>query len=196
MSETASANEETLNVGLFGGSFNPPHVAHALAVVFALATGGFDRVLVVPVFQHPFSKELASFEDRLEMCALGVGWIPGVVVSNVERDLGGESKTLRTIEHLRQTHPTWKLRLIVGSDVLADRAKWHRWDEIERVAPPWVIPRAGDPQLESRAVTSLPELSSTDVRESLKSGRFDIAATQLHHRVLQFISARKLYGAA
>lgn len=186
-----------LSVGIFGGSFNPPHVAHALAVVYALATGPFDRVVVVPVYQHPFSKELASFDDRLRMCELGIGWIPGVIVSSVERDLGGESKTLRTIEHLREREPTWNMRLIVGSDVLPDRAKWHRWDLIERLAPPWIIARAGETHhegLAADAVAHLPELSSTDVRANLSSGRLDRAGSQLHHAVLGYVRARHLFG--
>src|SRR5262249_23183550 len=113
-----------MRVAVFGGSFNPPHVAHLLASVYALATASIDQVLVIPVFRHPFAKHLASFDDRLEMCRRGLGWIPGVTVSTVERELGGESLTLRTVERLSQQHPTYALRLLIGSDVLADLPKW------------------------------------------------------------------------
>ena len=87
-------------IAIFGGSFNPPHVAHVLAVVYALAVAPIDHVLIVPVYQHPFSKELAPFEDRLAMCEAAMGWIPGARVSDVERELGGESLTLRMLTHL------------------------------------------------------------------------------------------------
>src|SRR5678816_1236754 len=94
-------------VAIFGGSFNPPHVAHMLAVVYALSTQQIERVLVVPVFQHPFAKELAPFEDRLAMARLALGWLPRTEVSTIERELGGESRTLRTIEALADRHPSW-----------------------------------------------------------------------------------------
>src|SRR5262245_61805259 len=101
-------------VAVFGGSFNPPNVAHVLAVVYALQVEPIDLVLIVPVFQHPFAKELAPFEDRLAMCEVAMGWIPGAKVSSVERDLGGESLTLRMVTHLAEEHPDWALRLLVG----------------------------------------------------------------------------------
>jgi nicotinate-nucleotide adenylyltransferase len=128
---------------VFGGSFNPPHVAHLFAVVYALATAPIDRVLVIPVFRHPFAKELASFADRLEMCRLALGWIPGVELSTVEQELGGESLTLRTVEHLSARHPAWSLRLLVGADVLPELPKWHRWGRIAAIAPPLVLGRCG-----------------------------------------------------
>ena len=95
----------TPRVAVFGGSFNPPHVGHVLGVVYALSTAPIDEVLVVPVYQHPFAKDLAPFADRLAMCRLAFGWLPRVTVSTVEEELGGESRTLRTVEHLRADHP-------------------------------------------------------------------------------------------
>ena len=86
-------------VAIFGGSFNPPHVAHVLAVTYVLATEDLDEILVVPCFRHPFAKELAPFEDRFAMCELAMAWLPKVTVSRVEQELGGESRTLRTVEH-------------------------------------------------------------------------------------------------
>ena len=77
-------------VGVFGGSFNPPHVGHVLAAAYLLSMAAVDRVLVIPVFRHPFAKTLASFEDRLAMCQLAMTWLPQVEVSDIERQLGGE----------------------------------------------------------------------------------------------------------
>ena len=65
-------------VGVFGGSFNPPHLAHVLAVTVVLARFKVARVLVVPTYQHPFAKALASYEDRVKMCELAMGWLPRV----------------------------------------------------------------------------------------------------------------------
>lgn len=187
-------------VAVFGGSFNPPHVAHVLAAVYALSVAPVDEVLVVPVFRHPFAKELAPFDDRLAMCELAMGWIPGVRVSAVERDLGGESLTLRTLVHLAAENPSWCMRLLVGSDVVPDLPKWHRFDEVAKLASPLVLPRAGATEDE----VLLPDVSSTQVRARL--GRaFGVAATGgdpaedeilarlLPSRVLAYALSRGLY---
>ncbi len=196
--EGAAVDPATKRVALFGGSFNPPHVAHVLATVYALSTAPIDEVLVVPVYQHPFSKELAPFEDRLAMCELAMGWIPGVIVSAVERDLGGESLTLRTLRHLVEAHPDWRMRLLIGSDVVPDLGKWHRFDEIAKIAEPLVLPRAGATSGEAL----LPEVSSTRVRRLLAAAAAGEVAslaelTQiLPDRVLRHARARGLYGAS
>jgi len=179
-------------VAFFGGSFNPPHVGHVLGVVHALSTAPIDRVLVVPVYRHPFAKELASFEDRLAMCRLAVGWIPGVTISTVEEELGGESLTLRTVEHLEAAHPEWALRLLVGADVLADLPKWHRWDRIAELAPPIVLGRVGfdDPRASD---PFLPQVSSTEIREALAEGNIEAVRSRVPTRVLEYVAARGLY---
>ncbi|WP_437736591.1 nicotinate (nicotinamide) nucleotide adenylyltransferase [Sorangium sp. So ce1335] len=139
----ASSAPGARRVAIFGGSFNPPHVAHVLAATYAIAVAPIDEVLVVPVYRHPFAKELAPYEHRLAMCHLALGWLPGVSVSTVERELGGESLTLRTLEHLAAEHPGWAMRLLVGADVLPDLPRWHRFDRIEQIAPPIVLGRSG-----------------------------------------------------
>jgi nicotinate-nucleotide adenylyltransferase len=182
-------------VAFFGGSFNPPHVAHVLAVVYALATAPVDEVLVVPVYRHPLAKELASFEDRLEMCRLALGWIPRVTISRVEEELGGESRTLRTIEHLRGAHPDWQLRLLVGADVLPDLPKWHRFDRIAELAPPIVLGRAGV-DAQGAPTSFLPDVSSTEVREALAAGELAALGDRVPAAVLDHIARRGLYRRA
>lgn len=182
-------------VAVFGGSFNPPHVAHALAVVYALSVAPVDEVLIVPVYRHPFSKELAPFEDRLAMCEAAMGWIPHTTISTVERELGGESLTLRTVSQLHDTHPEWALRLLVGADVLADLPKWHRFDKIAELAPPIVLGRAGV-TTESAPVPVLPRVSSTEIREALGRGDVEVVRPLLPARVLAYIEAHGLYRKA
>ncbi len=119
-----------MNVAVFGGSFNPPHVAHVLACALVLAMEDVDRVLVVPAFRHPFGKPLAEYEERVTMCRLAFAGMPAVEVSRVEQELGGESRTLRTVEHLASAHPDWKLRLVVGADILNEAPRWFGFDAI------------------------------------------------------------------
>ncbi len=188
-----------MSVAVFGGSFNPPHIAHALAVVLVLATEEVDRVLVVPAYQHPFGKPLAPFEDRVAMCELAMGWIPGVEISRVEERLGGESRTLRTLEHLASEHPDWHLRLVLGADILAEAPRWFGFDAIARLAPPIVLARAGVTLPDGRNMggekARLPQVSSTDVRARIAQGAWDDLASMVPRRVLAYVRAKGLYGA-
>ncbi len=186
------AAEEKRRVAFFGGSFNPPHVGHVLAVAYALSTAPVDEVLVVPVHRHPFSKELIPFADRLAMCRLAFGWLPGAVISTVEEELGGESLTLRTLEHLTAQHPDWSLRLLVGADVLGDLHKWHRWDRVSALAPPLVLGRAGIERSDAPE-PMLPRVSSTEIRTALGKGDLDALRALVPSRVLDHIAAAGLY---
>lgn len=187
-------------MALYGGSFNPPHVGHVLGVVYALSTAPIDEVLVVPVYRHPFAKNLAPYDDRVAMSELALGWIPHVTISRVEEELGGESLTLRTIEHLQAKHPQWSLRLLVGSDVLADLPKWHRWDRIAALAPPLVLGRSGfdtaSPDVTwvgREGVEMLPRVSSSEIRSAIAARNVDAVRALVPARVLDHIQAKGLY---
>ena len=154
------------SVAIYGGSFDPPHISHVLAATYALKVGGFDRVLVVPVFDHAFHKQLTPFQHRTRMCELAFAGIEGVEVSPIEQDLETPSLTLRTLERLSALHPDWSMRLLVGSDVLGDTAKWHAFERIAELAPPYVVARPGYQHPDSHAAL-LPDVSSTRIREAL-----------------------------
>jgi nicotinate-nucleotide adenylyltransferase len=154
-----------VSVALFGGSFNPPHVGHVLAVAYVLSTELAERVVVVPVFEHALGKHLLPFEHRAAMAERAFGWLPSVEVSRIEARLGAPSRTLSTLVALEAEHPDWALRLMVGSDILGEIQKWHAFDEIVRRAPLLVLPRAGVAGPEASAPAPLlPEVSSTEVR--------------------------------
>jgi nicotinate-nucleotide adenylyltransferase len=183
-----------VQVAVFGGSFNPPHVAHVLACALVLSVEEVDRVLVVPTYRHPFAKALAPYDDRVAMCELGMGSLAGVEVSRVEEELGGESRTLRTLEHLAATHADWRLRLVIGADILAETPKWFGFDAIARLAPPLVLARAGV-DAPGAGPPLLPEVSSTQVRAAIAKGAWDEVAKLLPRKVLARVRARGLYGA-
>lgn len=182
-------------VALYGGSFNPPHVGHVLAVAYVLSIGAVDRVLVVPVFEHSLGKQLVPFEHRIEMARLAFGWLPRVEVSALERDLGAPSRTLKTILALQASHPDWELRLMVGSDILAEIHQWHAFAEIERRAPLLVLGRAG---FESAGAPEslLPRISSSEVRELFsRAAAGDDAALRacIPSAVLEYAERHALY---
>lgn len=179
-------------VAIFGGSFNPPHIGHVLAVAYLLATEDVDEIRIVPCFRHPFAKHLASFEDRFAMCELAMGSLPKTTISRVEAELGGESRTLRTIEHLVATEPEKRFRLVIGADVLNEKDRWHGFEEIGNLAPFLVLGRTGiSAEGAPRAV--LPEVSSTEIRRALRHGPRRDLEVLVPRAVLSYIGAHELY---
>ena len=177
-------------VAIFGGSFNPPHVAHQMVCLYILEACSVDELWVIPTYRHPFAKSLIAFEDRFAMCELAMAALgPRVRVSRAEEELAQPtSRTLHTLNALRQRHADVAFRLVVGADILAERDKWYRWDEIERLAPPLVVGRRGYP---SQSGLELPDVSSTEVRARLAGG-LD-ASDLVPSAVLAYITERGLY---
>lgn len=184
-----------MNVFIFGGSFNPPHIAHVLAITYVLATEEVDLVLVVPCYRHAFEKELLPFEDRLAMCEQAVGFLPRTEVSRVEEELGGESRTLRTVTHLQKRHPDWRMRVVIGADVLLESERWQGFAELVALAPPLILGRPGvEAPGAPRAV--LPDVSSTAIRAAIRDGRPHEVAHLLPRGVLAYIEAHGYYRAS
>ncbi|MFW6050994.1 MAG: nicotinate (nicotinamide) nucleotide adenylyltransferase [Myxococcota bacterium] len=162
---------ESRTIAVFGGSFDPPHVGHVLAMAYVLAVEAVDGLVMVPTFAHPFGKEpSAGFDHRVRMCELCAEPLRQVEVSRIEEELGGTSHTLRTLEAMTERHPETQLRLVVGADVLPETAKWHRWDRIAQVAPPIVVGRAGYGGPDGPTV-AMPDVSSTELRRRLARDR-------------------------
>jgi nicotinate-nucleotide adenylyltransferase len=178
-------------LALFGGSFNPPHLGHEMVCLYVLETGVVDRVLVVPTWQHAFDKHLADFDDRFEMCRRAMALFGDrVQVSRVEEELGGESRTWRTLERLRAQQPAAAWRLVIGSDILAETDAWQRWDDIVQIAPPIVVGR-GDHRKDTTVPIGMPDFSSTQARALLARG--EDAVGLVSRSVMDYIAERGLY---
>ncbi len=158
-----------MNVGFYGGSFNPPHVSHVLAVSYVLATQPVDRVLVVPCFDHPLGKELAPFVHRRAMCERAFAHLRDVEISSIEQEMGETSRTLYTLRALQAAHPDWSLRLVIGADILNETDRWFGWSDIAALAPPIVLGRLGHPH-PNAPLAVVPQISSTDIRARLARG--------------------------
>ena len=186
-----------MRVALYGGSFNPPHVCHLLAATWVLAANAADQVWVVPVWQHALGKPLAaSFEDRLELCRRNFALL-GAKVLVVDAERGSSGRTLDLLDRLQLQHPEAAFRLVIGADILHEAARWHRFDEVARRAPPLVLGRSGyeipKDFAGEVAPLALPELSSSAVRALLASGR--LPPGLLVDDVDQEIRRRGLYSA-
>ncbi|MEO6774780.1 MAG: nicotinate (nicotinamide) nucleotide adenylyltransferase [Kofleriaceae bacterium] len=190
-------------VALFGGSFNPPHVAHQLVALYVLETQAVDALWFVPTFVHPFGKPLAPYEDRIAMCELAAAALgPRVAISRAEHDLARRpefvaSRTFDLVELLRARHPEHAFRLVIGADILRETDKWYRWADLTALAPPLVIGRGGyafhgAPAAGTETGVVMPEISATHVRE-LVADHDPRAAALLPHGILRYIADRGLY---
>lgn len=187
-----------MRVAIFGGSFNPPHLAHQMAALYVLETAAIDEVWIVPAFQHAFGKALAPFADRLAMCVLAAAALgPRVRVVAIERELGAESYTLRTVRRLQQDFPAHAFSLVIGADLVPEVPSWHSGAELQRTVPFLIVGRAGF-TVEGKAgaggsAVELPRISSTEVRAALAVG--SSVEGLVPRTVLDYISAHGLYEA-
>jgi nicotinate-nucleotide adenylyltransferase len=177
-------------IGVFGGSFDPPHLAHTLLAAYVLAAYPIDRLLVIPTFRHAFAKPLAPYDHRLRMCELAMADIRRVEVSRIEVEIGGESLTHNTIEELRRRNPEAFLRLVIGSDLLTETPRWYNFERVRELAPPIVVPRAGYRD-QTASGFELPLVSSSEIRAQLKRGIQPDGA--LSHTVAHYVQRHALY---
>ncbi|MGE0545711.1 MAG: nicotinate-nicotinamide nucleotide adenylyltransferase [Kofleriaceae bacterium] len=209
----ATDPQQTRRVALFGGSFNPPHVGHQLAALYVLETQPVDELWFVPVYDHVFGKQLESFEHRVAMCELACGALgPRARVSRAEHELAHQagfmgSRTLDLIGLIQRTDPAVQLRLVIGTDILAQTASWYRWGDVVAAAPLIVVGRAGHPLPPGSVATNitLPAISSTEIRAELAAltpGQRALFASEqsdgqvgslLPGSVLRYIAKAKLY---
>ena len=160
-------------IAVFGGSFDPPHLGHKEIVQDLLVNGGVGLVIVVPTFHHVLKNGArASYANRLLMCRRSLGRTFGdrVIVSQVEQRIG-DSRTYSVLQDLKGRYPHAELRLVVGSDIILERQRWYRWDDIQRDFGFIVYDRPGYPvPMATRAPVPHGDLSSIFIREIVSKG--------------------------
>lgn len=162
-------------LALYGGSFNPPHIGHVLAATYVLQAAAVDALWVLPVWRHALHKAIeVDFDTRLQLCRCAFAWL-GDRVQVRDDERGGSGRTLDLLQGLQARHPQHQFRLVLGSDILAERARWHRFDELARLAPPILLRRGGFvvPQDCPYQVLpiALPDVRSSEIRDQLAVGR-------------------------
>jgi len=162
-----------MQIAVYGGSFNPPHVSHAMVASWLTWTGLVDQVWLVPVYRHAFEqthdKKLIDFDTRMEWCRLmGAELGEQVVVSDIESTLPTPSYSIDTLKALQRKHPEHTFRLVVGADVVSQLPQWKQWSEIEKHFTPIIVGRVGYEG--HRAGMVFPNVSSTDIRKRLRNG--------------------------
>lgn len=190
-------------LGVFGGTFDPPHRGHLAVAQAAQRTFALDRVLLV-VANDPWKKSpdraITPAADRLAMVQALASNQAGLEVSDREIRRGGPSYTVVTLRELAAAHPDSELFLIIGRDLVDDFSSWHESVEIGRLATIVVVDRPGyvtDPQRDWKMLIIEPvDVSSTELREQLQQTlpADSKALSHMTPEVLQVIRSRGLYG--
>jgi nicotinate-nucleotide adenylyltransferase len=191
-----------MRVGVFGGTFDPPHVGHLLLASDARDALRLDTLIFVPASTQPFKAHtppVASPQDRLEMLRLAVADDANYTVDDTELGRKGLSFTVDTLEHLAKKHPGAKLFLLLGEDALAGVDQWRNPGRIRELATLAVMRRSATQgslfapipadvvAVSARCV----DVSSTEIRERLQAGKS--IKGFVPDSVERFIDARGLY---
>lgn len=190
-----------LRIGVFGGTFDPPHVGHLVTAVNVRHALDLDLVLLmvnnVP-WQKVGSRDITAAEDRLAMVAAAVDQVPGLQAGDHEIRAGGPSYTADTLATLAGEYPGAVLFTIVGDDAAAGIRTWERADEVIARSRLVVVDRPGEPvELDAgidwiRVEVPRLDVSSTDLRARWSDGRpLDYLVTD---EVLAVVADRGLYG--
>ena len=198
MTSTAS-----LRIGLFGGTFDPPHVGHLVTAVNVRHALDLDMVILMVAgdpWQKSGSRDVTSAADRFAMVEAAVSDVEGLVAGRDEIDRGGPSYTADTLMGLASKHAGAQLFTIVGDDAAAGLATWTRVEQVVQLSQLVVVDRPGVavelPQQFSWLRVESPrlEVSSTDLRSRCSDGRpLDYLVTE---PVLHVIEQRGLYGSS
>ncbi|MFZ4576837.1 MAG: nicotinate-nicotinamide nucleotide adenylyltransferase [Myxococcota bacterium] len=186
-------------IAVFGGTFDPPHVAHVLAVASVLSAASVRQVWVFPVAHHVLGKTPGvSFADRMDLCRRAFAIFGDrVVVRDDEACPGASGATVDLVVWLQERHPDANFRLVIGSDLLHERHRWKQFDRLADLAPPLVLRRPGYAVeaafLDHTLAVELPDISSTDLRQRLRSGE-PLPLGLLPREVAAAIADRGLYG--
>ncbi|MDE2826221.1 MAG: nicotinate (nicotinamide) nucleotide adenylyltransferase [Bacteroidota bacterium] len=194
-----------MNVGIFGGSFDPPHIAHSRIAEFARSNYGLELILWVPAYDppHKSQNQLTQYQSRLGMVGAAVADHGYFRVSDIESAIERPTYTIRMLDALRERYPDAEFYLILGSDSLKQFQTWFRPDVIAQRVRLLVYPRAGHPVAE----TDLPEylrgrvqfmeapeiaISAEDIRSRFSGGQS--VRHLVSDDVLSYISKNRLYG--
>lgn len=167
-------------IGVFGGSFDPPHAGHLIVAQDAWSALELDVVLWVPAARPPHKREgeISPADVRLEMVRAALGDDPRFRLCGLELERGGPSYTVDTLEELARDHPAGELFLLLGADQFREFHAWRDPDGILGRATLVVLTREGIPlEGPSRALAhrrldvTRVDISATDIRGRVGGGR-------------------------
>lgn len=163
-------------IGIFGGSFDPPHLGHAIAAQAAVEQLGLDLLLWVPTGESYHKAGGSETDQRVRMVELAIAGDSRFHVSLVDARRPGPTYSIDTVTELRATHRDAELFFLLGADAWNDLPNWHRSAELQELVTFAVIHRDGLPA-QSRPTSlrwvEIPSIgiSSTECRKRVRAGK-------------------------
>jgi nicotinate-nucleotide adenylyltransferase len=192
-----------MNIGIYGGSFNPIHRGHTELAASIVQQGLVDELWLLVSPLNPLKSgevsDIAEYGHRLRMAQLATEGIEGVKVSDFERHLPVPSYTVTTLGELRKAYPEHEFTLVIGADNWEQFPRWYRADEIIEKYRVLIYRRPGC-EIEETSLpasvhvvdTPLFDISSTQIRTSIADG---MPLTKwVDRKVLTYIQRHHLYG--
>ena len=191
-----------MRIGIYGGSFNPIHKGHTQLAASIVAQGLLDELWLLVSPLNPLKSgevsNIAEYEHRLKMAELATEGIKGVNVSDFERHLPLPSYTINTLGELQKAYPEHEFVLVIGADNWEQFPRWCHADEIIEKYHILIYRRPGCeidettlPASVQVVDTPLYDVSSTQIRESVKKGR--MMRRWLDEKVARYIKRHQLY---
>ena len=173
-------------IGLFGGTFNPPHLGHLRLAELAADEADLDLVIIMPasVPPHKVAPGLASGEDRMALCRRTF-CDSRFVVSDMELRRDGKSYTVETVRTLQACYPGDRLFLIIGSDMLLSFDQWYRYDEILSLCSLLVLSREADisPEMLRDYAAERLKLQEGEGFQILETEPLELSSTMVRDRI-------------
>lgn len=173
-------------IGVYGGAFDPPHLAHRAVVEAALDQLDLDILLLLPTGQawHK-TRPLTDGVHRLAMCRLAFGDLARVRIDDREIRRRGPTYTIDTLREVASDHPGARLFLIIGADQLLALHTWHHWRELLEMASLAVANRAEDVGEDAMSSSHPPaDLSGVDIPHvRLQMPLINVSATSLRRQL-------------
>lgn len=194
-------------LGVFGGAFDPPHLAHLALARCAIEQAGLDRLLLLPSGQ-PWHRSgtLSAPEHRLAMARLAFAGLAHAEVDDREIRRAGPTYSIDTLEELRAGQPQAEWALVIGADQANAFERWHRWRDILALATVFVAERAStiSPNQQISADSALNRLRAVVQAGGVNPQRVQpivlppmpISATAIRERVAQGLGVAHLVPAA
>ncbi|MES2522330.1 MAG: nicotinate (nicotinamide) nucleotide adenylyltransferase [Gemmatimonadota bacterium] len=181
-----------MRLGIFGGSFDPPHVGHLLVAQDAIEALALDLLIIVPTGTQPLKREhRTAAAHRLAMVRQCFEGVPKAEVDSIEVDRGGLSFMVDTVEHLQRQYPLAELLLLIGEDVVPTLPRWRDPERLLEMVSLVILDRADQPDDGNAAA-----LSHTDTQgwpdaippgvvsaRHLATRRVDVSSTEIRARV-------------
>jgi nicotinate-nucleotide adenylyltransferase len=212
--KVSAAVNSSNNILIFGGTFDPPHLAHTVLPPLVAERIGCRKIVYIPAALNPLKADTppTANHHRLAMLRAATETVPNAVIDTIELDREGPSYMVDTLQKLRTRYgKSVQLRLLIGADQALDFHRWRDWQKIIDLAPPVVMlrppwkyeaylaelnQRYSSDEVQQWIDWTIPlpmiDISSTEIRKRIERG--ENLTEILAPAVVQYIQAHRLYS--